>query len=69
MGQPRRRFPGGSVGSYFVVMPVHDGISEGSCCLTEKEALKAAQELANLRQRTVYITKYVNHCSPEEPDA
>lgn len=61
MGQPRRRFPGGSVGKYFV--------ATGPDFLTEAEAMLSAKKLANNLQKIIVVGKYVSHATPEEPDA
>lgn len=71
MVAPRRRFPGGSVGQYFICRPTGKNYDppDCDCFLTEDEALEKAQEWANSRGETIYITKYLDHCIPEEPDA
>lgn len=60
MGQPRRKFPGGSVGSFCII---HGDYKD---FLTEGEALKKAQELANSENKRMYVFQYVNHVDPED---
>lgn len=58
MGQPRRRFPGGSVGKFIVIIP--DSFK------TEEEAIREAQALADKHGKRVYIAEYRNHVDPTE---
>lgn len=62
MGSPRRRFPGGSVGQFFVIMPDFTP-------MTEDEALHEAVALTKVHNKRIYIAKYANHVDPEDIDA
>lgn len=62
MGQPRRRFPGGSVGKFFVLPP-------DLAPMTEEEALHEAEALVKQYGKRIYIAEYRNHVDPEEVDA
>ena len=59
MGQPRRRFPGGSVGQFFVIPP-------GTTSYTEAEALEMATKMSAAIGERVYIGRYINHVDPPE---
>lgn len=67
MGQPRRRFPGGSVGGYFAICKVADEVLAAPF-LTEVEAIQKAEEWTAKFHVRAYIAKYHNHVEPEEPN-
>ena len=69
MGQPRRRFPGGSVGGFFAICHVKaDAIDEVLCApfLTEGEALTKATEWSEKYRVRAYIAQYNNHVDPPQ---